>query len=198
MNQWYKSSAVYRDDEKAEPNLARTEHERALYHTESIYPGFRVPHVWLGVPVKHRGPRAPMISTRDLAEHGRFTIRTSIGGKTIWESAADQTSRLIKRARRLVWRSRCTALAVIETVNTYSSADSIHARSERIVPFLSDQTGPLLGGVAPPGDALARGEKLLAISRRILGFEKFEGGSQFLGQWFYQRRAAETGDALIS
>ena len=93
MNQWYESAAVYKDDEIGEPEKPATEHERTLHHVESTYPGCRVPHAWLGVPMKSVGPRLPLISTRDLCGHGRFTLLTGIGGKARWLSAADKASR---------------------------------------------------------------------------------------------------------
>lgn len=92
MNQWYKSTAVYRDDEVEGPPIPSTEHERTMYHVESTYPGYRVPHAWLGVPTKQAGPRPALLSTRDLVGHGRFTIFTGIGGKSMWAFAADRAS----------------------------------------------------------------------------------------------------------
>ena len=92
MNQWYESVAVYTDDETEKPTLADSKHERTMHHLESTYPGFRLPHTWLGVPKKGAGPRPPMVSTRDLVGHGRFTVLTGIGGKSIWAAAAAQAS----------------------------------------------------------------------------------------------------------
>lgn len=93
MNQWYQSSAVYDGDESELPEWPVNEHDRATRYVENTYPGFRVPHAWLGVPKKSLGPRPPLVSTRDLCGHGRFTVLTGIGGKEIWTAAAECASK---------------------------------------------------------------------------------------------------------
>ena len=55
MNQWYQSS----DDETAEPPPSATEHGRTLRHIESTYPGLRVPHASLAIPIKRAGAEGP-------------------------------------------------------------------------------------------------------------------------------------------
>ena len=90
MNQWYSSQAIYGLDEPLSLSstlssiLPETDHDRTLTHISSTYPGFRLPHVWLGVPVHDPGPRAPLVSTRDITGHGVFTLLTGIGGKAVW------------------------------------------------------------------------------------------------------------------
>lgn len=93
MNQWYKSSAVYAHDEQSEPEWPKTESERSSKLYTSTHPGWRIPHVWLGVPQKERGPRKPLISTRDIVGHGKFVLLTGIGGKSIWSPGAEEVSR---------------------------------------------------------------------------------------------------------
>ncbi|KAK4609592.1 2,4-dichlorophenol 6-monooxygenase [Fulvia fulva] len=88
MNQWYKSDAVYTGDETEEPYWPSNNDELALHHTVSTYPGFRVPHAWLGQATTKPGPRPPLVSTRDLCGHGKFSILTGIGGKEAWTNAA--------------------------------------------------------------------------------------------------------------
>ena len=91
MNQCYKSEAVYLDDEKSPPPTAANDRDATLYHTQGTYPGFRLPHAPLGVPVI-TGPQLPEISTHDLCGKGKFTILTGIGGKNTWSSAAASVS----------------------------------------------------------------------------------------------------------
>lgn len=79
MNQWYKSSAVYLEDEgPLEPFTGN-------YLTEAritTYPGHRLPHAWLSKDV----PSKP-ISTIDLAGKNVFSLFTGHGGEK-WKSAA--------------------------------------------------------------------------------------------------------------
>lgn len=93
MNQWYKSSAVYTDDETAEPDWPQDISSRSTKLYTSTYPGWRVPHAWLAPPQETKGARLPLVSTRDVVGHGRFTILTGIGGKPIWQAAADEVSK---------------------------------------------------------------------------------------------------------
>ena len=91
MNQLYQSQAVYLDDEKIPPPLSATYRDATLYHIQNTYPGFRLPHASLGVPVEF-GPRLPAISTQDLAGKGKFTILTGVAGKKTWSLAAASVS----------------------------------------------------------------------------------------------------------
>ena len=95
MNQWYKSSALYLDDETEEPDWPATESDMSANLYTSTYPGWRLPHAWIGKRREAPGPRPSLISTRDIVGHGNFTIITGIGGKTIWEPAAAEVSRII-------------------------------------------------------------------------------------------------------
>jgi len=95
MNQWYKSSAVYADDETEPPNWPEDFHERSKNLYTSTYPGWRVPHAWLTPKQESLGPRLPKVSTRDVVGHGRFTILTGIGGKAIWSPAAEAVAKVI-------------------------------------------------------------------------------------------------------
>lgn len=93
MNQWYKSSAIYTEDETEEPEWPKTDSERSHNLYTSTYPGWRVPHAWLAAPQDNKGPRLPLVSTRDVVGHGRFTILTGIGGKSIWTAAASRVNK---------------------------------------------------------------------------------------------------------
>lgn len=92
MNQWYKSSAVYVDDETEEPDWPQDVSTRSTKLYTSTYPGWRVPHAWLTPPQAEKGPRLPLVSSRDVVGHGRFTILTGIGGKAAWTAAAKQVT----------------------------------------------------------------------------------------------------------
>lgn len=83
MNQRYRSSAVYQEDQGEVP--AFTKDPLQHYHP-TTYPGARLPHAWLGnhVPSKY-------ISTIDLAGRGNFVLFTGIGGEK-WKSAAEKVS----------------------------------------------------------------------------------------------------------
>ncbi|KAI0391448.1 FAD binding domain-containing protein [Xylariaceae sp. FL0594] len=80
-NQWYVSSAVYLADE-AEPRPA-LEGDPIVKIQISTYPGSRLPHAWLDLPMRRKE-----ISTHDLAGHGAFTLFTGHGGEA-WKKAAD-------------------------------------------------------------------------------------------------------------
>ncbi len=177
MNQWYKSSAVYRDDETAEPPLPATEHERTLHHIESTYPGYRVPHAWLGVPVKQVGPRAPMVSTRDLTGHGRFTILTGIGGKTMWEAVADRAGKDVGVEVQV-----CSIGWGQDYEDTFSSWFDKREVGEKGAVFVRPDRTVAWRCHSPPGDTMACGEKLTAVFKRILGFDKenYGGGANSL------------------
>ncbi|KAI3331194.1 FAD binding domain-containing protein [Ustulina deusta] len=88
MNQFYKSQAVWADDEPSPPPCFPNPEEVDLHYLESTYPGFRLPHAWLRA--SQATPSDPMISTHDLAGKGHFTIFTGIGGKARWVHGADR------------------------------------------------------------------------------------------------------------
>lgn len=94
MNQWYKSSAIYTEDETEEPDWPKNESEHSHKLFTSTYPGWRVPHAWLAPPQDTPGARLPLVSTRDVVGHGRFTILTGIGGKAVWSAAAKEVSKV--------------------------------------------------------------------------------------------------------
>ncbi|USP77339.1 hypothetical protein yc1106_04613 [Curvularia clavata] len=93
MNQWYKSSAVYTEDETQEPDWPTNVSDRSTKLYTSTYPGWRVPHAWLAPRQDEPGPRLPLVSTRDVVGHNRFTILTGIGGKDIWSKAAEEVTK---------------------------------------------------------------------------------------------------------
>ncbi|KIW67551.1 hypothetical protein PV04_06795 [Phialophora macrospora] len=86
MNQWYKSSALYLEDEgPLEPFTGN-------YLTQvrvSTYPGFRLPHAWLS---KGKGVPSKEVSTVDLAGKNAFSLFTGHGGEQ-WKAAATSVGR---------------------------------------------------------------------------------------------------------
>ncbi|KAL8714647.1 MAG: hypothetical protein Q9220_001596 [cf. Caloplaca sp. 1 TL-2023] len=166
MNQWYKSQAVFSDDETEEPTLPATEHERTLYHVESTYPGFRVPHCWLGVPVSGVGPRAPLVSTRDLTGHGIFTILTGIGGKTLWTSAVSR----VAEAMGIQVQVHSIGWGQDYEDTFFSWFDKRQVQEKGAVLVRPDRTVAWRCKV-PPGDSQTCGDKLHTVLRRVLGFE---------------------------
>lgn len=94
MNQFYRSQAIYANDEIDAPPIPEDARAAALYYRQSTYPGSRLPHAWVSRPVVF-GPRAAQVSTQDLAGHNRFTILTGIGGKSVWASAAAHASSVL-------------------------------------------------------------------------------------------------------
>ncbi|GKZ23562.1 hypothetical protein AbraIFM66951_007558 [Aspergillus brasiliensis] len=94
MNQLYESHAVYTADETG-PAPVFTGVDAELHYYESTFPGSRLPHAWLRAPQSF-GPGEPMISTHDLAGHGRFTLFTGLGGKSAWQEAAAAVEAALK------------------------------------------------------------------------------------------------------
>jgi 2-polyprenyl-6-methoxyphenol hydroxylase-like FAD-dependent oxidoreductase len=79
-NQWYDSTAVYLDDEPGpRPTLEGDPIRRFLIST---YPGTRLPHAWLDLPMQRKE-----ISTQDLAGKASFCLFTGVGGEG-WKTAA--------------------------------------------------------------------------------------------------------------
>jgi hypothetical protein len=86
MNQLYKSNGVFVDNtEGLAPSFDDYKHTTFNY-IQSTYPGSRLPHAWLRLPGTS-GTREAMVSTHDVAGHGKFTLLTGIGGKNIWKNA---------------------------------------------------------------------------------------------------------------
>lgn len=85
MNQWYVSEAIYLDDEP-EPRRLPDGFDRISDVHVSTYPGNRLPHAWLDMPMRRRP-----ISTHDLAGKGAFCLFTGYGGDK-WQAAAKNIS----------------------------------------------------------------------------------------------------------
>lgn len=83
MNQFYRSEAIYLDDEPTTTREPRYLVDKDLYYTRGTIPGMRLPHAWIST--KNIGFS---LSTQDLAGKGRFTLFTGIGGKDVWTQAA--------------------------------------------------------------------------------------------------------------
>ncbi|EUC43270.1 hypothetical protein COCMIDRAFT_38749 [Bipolaris oryzae ATCC 44560] len=87
MNQRYRSTVVYLEDEKDGPP-AFDKDPLEHYHP-TTYPGSHLPHVWLS----HAIPSKP-ISTIDLVGKGCFTLITGIGGDD-WRWAAQMATKTL-------------------------------------------------------------------------------------------------------
>jgi 2-polyprenyl-6-methoxyphenol hydroxylase-like FAD-dependent oxidoreductase len=166
MNQWYKSSAVYVADETEQPDWPKTESERAIKLYTSTYPGWRVPHAWLGVRQETLGPRLPLVSTRDVVGHGKFTILTGIGGKSIWGPAASKVSESLGIDILVVgigWGQdfEDTFFRWNETRGV-GEKGAVMVRPDRTVAWRAQ---------APPGDVAATQSKLEMVLKAILNID---------------------------
>jgi len=98
MNQQYRSTGIYNDDEPEAPALpADAVRERLI----STYPGMRLPHAWLNTRMPGK-----QFSTVDLAGKGRFCLLTSPGGKA-WKEAAEEVAEavgVVIKAYSIGWR----------------------------------------------------------------------------------------------
>ncbi|KAF8856210.1 hypothetical protein BDZ45DRAFT_675660 [Acephala macrosclerotiorum] len=86
MNQWYKSNAVFLEDEGPRPPLIG---DPITVVNISTYPGNRLPHSWLSQGVSHKP-----ISTTDLAGDGSFCLLTGHGGDA-WKQAATKAATIL-------------------------------------------------------------------------------------------------------
>ncbi|KIY00306.1 uncharacterized protein Z520_03991 [Fonsecaea multimorphosa CBS 102226] len=87
MNQFYRSRAIYIDDEPAGAREPKHPVDRDLYYARGTIPGMRLPHAWLATKSLDHD-----LSTQDLAGHGCFALFTGIGGKSVWTKAATDAS----------------------------------------------------------------------------------------------------------
>ncbi|KAK4496179.1 hypothetical protein PRZ48_012159 [Zasmidium cellare] len=164
MNQWYESSAVYLDDETRKPVWPSSEKDRATKLYTSTYPGWRVPHAWLGVHQPTSGPRLPLLSTRDIVGNGNFTILTGIGGKSVWGKAAEEISQLLG-----------ITIAVIsigwgqDYEDTFFRWYETRGVEEKGAVLVRPDHTVAWRAVSPPGDASATQSKLETVLRSILG-----------------------------
>lgn len=165
MNQWYKSPAVYADDEAEGPPMPANDVDATLYHIQSTYPGSRLPHAWLGVPTKF-GPRPPAVSTRDLASYGGFTLLTGIGGKKLWEGAAAHAC----RALNVELKTYGIGFGQDYEDTFFSWYEKRGVEEKGVVLVRPDRAVAWRCKSLPPGGEEACGEKLLAVMQRILGF----------------------------
>ena len=164
MNQWYKSAAIYVEDETQEPDWPQTDSERASKLYTTTYPGWRVPHAWLAQRQEQPGPRKSLVSTRDLVGHGSFTILTGIGGKPIWAPAArvvGQTLGIDIPVLGIGWGQdyEDTFFRWHETRGV-GEHGAVLVRPDRCVAWRAQ---------APPGDESVTEAKLEKVLRSILG-----------------------------
>ncbi|PVI04190.1 hypothetical protein DM02DRAFT_693257 [Periconia macrospinosa] len=87
MNQRYRSTAIYLEDEKDGP--PPFDKDPLEYYQPTTYPGSRLPHAWLSEAI----PSKP-ISTIDLAGKTSFTLITGIGGDG-WRHAAETATKTL-------------------------------------------------------------------------------------------------------
>jgi 2,4-dichlorophenol 6-monooxygenase len=80
MGQFYESSAIVSDGSSRRAPARDPE----LYFEPTTVPGGRLPHAWVGDPLKK-------LSTLDLAPYGQFTLFTGIAGEA-WANAAASVS----------------------------------------------------------------------------------------------------------
>jgi 2,4-dichlorophenol 6-monooxygenase len=80
LGQIYESTAIVSDG-STRPAPVR---DPELYYQPSTVPGSRLPHVWVGDPVRK-------LSTLDLAPYTRFTLITGIAGEA-WATAATKVA----------------------------------------------------------------------------------------------------------
>lgn len=166
MNQWYKSSAVYTEDETEQPHWPESFTDRSTKLYTSTYPGWRVPHAWLTPKQEAKGPRLPLVSTRDVVGHGRFTILTGIGGKAIWTVAADE-----------VMKATGVEIAVASIGFGQDYGDTEHRWHE--VREVSEKGAVLVRpdrtvawrAMSLPGDSAATRAKLQLVMNKILGLK---------------------------
>ncbi|KAL6168144.1 hypothetical protein ACJQWK_05802 [Exserohilum turcicum] len=166
MNQWYKSSAVYTDDETQEPEWPANVSDRSTKLYTSTYPGWRVPHAWLTPPQEGSGPRLPLVSTRDVVGHNRFTILTGIGGKPLWSAAADEVSKAtgveIAVASIGFGQDYGDTFFRWHEVRGVSEKGAVLVRPDRTVAWRAQ---------APLEDPKANGDKLHLVMKKVLGLE---------------------------
>lgn len=169
MNQWYKSSAVYTDDETAEPDWPQDISSRSTKLYTSTYPGWRVPHAWLAPPQETKGARLPLVSTRDVVGHGRFTILTGIGGKPIWQAAADEVS-----------KSTGVEIAVAsigwgqDYADTFFRWHEVRGVGEKGAVLVRPDRTVAWRAQAPLEDGAATSAKLQLVVNKILGLDQKE------------------------
>lgn len=164
MNQWYKSSAIYTDDETTDPDWPTDVSSRSTKLYTSTYPGFRVPHAWLSPPQPNPGPRLPLVSTRDVVGHGRFTILTGIGGKPIWSAAAAAVlaaTGIDIHVASIGWgQDYGDTLFRWHEVRGVGEKGAVLVRPDRTVAWRAQ---------GPVGDEKANADKLEVVMRRVLG-----------------------------
>ncbi|KAL6702829.1 hypothetical protein ACN47E_000915 [Coniothyrium glycines] len=166
MNQWYQSAAVYTADEPGLPAWPASVSDRSTKLYTSTYPGWRVPHAWLTPPQHDNGPRLPLVSTRDVVGHGRFTILTGIGGKPVWSAAAEHVTRATGveiAVASIGWgQDYGDTFFRWHEVREVDEKGAVLVRPDRTVAWRA---------VSPPGDADATTAKLQLVVKQILGLK---------------------------
>ncbi|OCT43994.1 2,4-dichlorophenol 6-monooxygenase [Cladophialophora carrionii] len=160
MNQFYRSDAIYSQDESADtrqPVYADID----MRYERGTLPGMRLPHAWLATTGLET-----VVSTHDLAGKGRFTIFTGIGGKEVWDKAAATTLQQIPHLPIAVvsigWGQE-----YIDTDNTWGKvrgvdeAGAVLVRPDRFVCWRSQR----------PMNLEEAAGKLNTVLRRVLGWD---------------------------
>lgn len=163
MNQWYKSSAVYTDDETDLPEWPESFSDRSTKLYTSTYPGWRVPHAWLTPAQPEKGPRLPLVSTRDVVGHGRFTILTGIGAKSVWSAAAEEVSKATGieiTVASIGWGQ--------DYGDTFNRWHEVRGVGEKGAVLVRPDRTVAWRAQAPPGDDAVNSAKLQTVMTKIL------------------------------
>ncbi|KAI8934153.1 hypothetical protein NX059_008906 [Plenodomus lindquistii] len=169
MNQWYKSSAVYTEDETVEPDWPKDVSTRSTKLYTSTYPGWRVPHAWLAPEQKEKGARLPLVSTRDVVGHGRFTVLTGIGGKAVWMEAAEEVGRATGveiKVASIGWGC--------DYADTFFRWHEVRGVGEKGAVLVRPDRTVAWRAQAPLESAAATNAKLLLVVKKILGLDQME------------------------
>jgi len=158
-------AAVYLSDEKSGKPTFDT--DAGLHYHESTYPGFRLPHAWLGTNIT-----AQMISTQDLAGKGRFTLFTGIGGTAAWSSACSEAGKQIPGLQiacfGIGWGLEHTdILEMWSRKRGVQENGAVLVRPDRYVAWRCES-------VAVAGEDV--GQKLVGVFRHVLGFSQQVNG----------------------
>jgi len=161
----FADAAVYLDDERA--GKPKFDTDAGLHYHESTYPGFRLPHAWLGTKIMGQ-----MISTQDLAGKGRFTLFTGIGGTAAWSSACSEAEKQIPGLQvacfGIGWGLEHTdILEMWSRKRGVQENGAVLVRPDRYVAWRCDSLDAAGADVA---------QKLVDVLRHVLGFSERVNG----------------------
>lgn len=161
MNQHYASDAVYVADEAGPPPTLPEGACKVKTHQITTYPGRRLPHVWVNTRVPGK-----LVSTIDLAGHGRFCLLTGPGGQA-WRDAAKSVSDALGveiASYSIGWKQDYEDIYFDWAKKREVAEDGcVLVRPDRFVAWRSK------GMIANPE------EKLRMVMRSILGLDQMNG-----------------------